>query len=283
MIQNSYKKNNNGKLYLIPTPIGNLEDITLRAINVLKDSCYIFAEDTRVSKLLLSKLDIKNKKIFSCHKYSEEKNKDKIFEIIKTGNDVVYMSDRGTPLISDPGEVITNYLIDNNVNVIALPGPSALLPAINMSGLDNSKFLFYGFLNSKNSIKCNELKKICSIPYTIIFYESPHRIIDTLKCIEKILGNRKMSISREISKIYEEVFRGKVSDAIDYYKDPKGEFVFIIDGNKNTDDEVDYVSKVSELIDRGYKMSNAIKEIATLYGISKNELYNECKEKLLWN
>jgi 16S rRNA (cytidine1402-2'-O)-methyltransferase len=151
MIQRSYVESEFGKLYLIPTPIGNLDDITLRAIKTLEQVDIIFAEDTRQTLMLLNHLKI-NKKIESCHKYSEMMHKDKIITILKSGKNIGYVTDRGTPLISDPGNVIVNYAIKENIDVIALPGPSALLPALNMSGISNEKFLFYGFLNSKESI-----------------------------------------------------------------------------------------------------------------------------------
>lgn len=281
MVQKSYSESKLGKMYLVPTPIGNIEDITFRAISILKEVDIIYAEDTRVAQSLLKKFDIK-KKVFSCHKYSEEKNKKAIYDEILSGKNIAYTSDRGTPLISDPGEVVVKYLISNNVDVISLPGPSALLPAINVSGLDNSKFVFYGFLNSKKSTRISELKKIAHLPFTIIFYEAPHRLLATLNDIKDTLGNRNIAVCREISKLYEEVFRGKVDDAVIYYKEPKGEIVLVVEGNESVE-EVDYIEKVKELVSKGYKVSNAIKEIAVIYGISKNDLYSECKEKLLWN
>ena len=279
MIQKSYSDSKNGKLYLVPTPIGNMEDITFRAISTLKSVDLVYAEDTRVTLNLLKKFNIK-KSIMSCHKYSEEKNKNNILNELLNGKNIAYVSDRGTPLISDPGEVIVKYAIENNIQVISLPGPSALLPALNMSGIDNSKFIFYGFLNSKKSVRIKELKSIAHYLFTLIFYEAPHRLNDTLKDMFDILGNRNIAICREISKIYEEVFRGTLKEAFDYSKEIKGEIVIVIEGNKSVED-IDYIAKVEELVKKGYKVSNAIKEVATIYGISKNELYNECKEKLL--
>ncbi len=281
MVQKSYSESKFGKMYLVPTPIGNIEDITYRAITVLKEVDVIYAEDTRVAQSLLKKFNIK-KKVFSCHKYSEEKNKEAIFNEISSGKNVAYISDRGTPLISDPGEVVVKHLINNNINVISLPGPSALLPAINISGLDNSRFLFYGFLNSKKNARINELKTIAHLSFTIIFYEAPHRLIATLNDLKTVFGNRNIAVCREISKIFEEVFRGSIEEAINYYSDPRGEIVIVVEGNKSTEN-IDYVEKVKDLVKKGYKVSNAIKEIAVIYGISKNDLYSECKEKLLWN
>lgn len=149
MIQKSYYDCGHGKLYLVPTPIGNMGDITTRAIDVLREAPYIYAEDTREAQALLKKFSI-FKIVRSCHKFSEERNKSEIIGLLRNGYDVAYMSDRGTPLISDPGQIIVREAIKYDFNVVALPGPSALLPALNMSGIDNSKFLFYGFLNSKS-------------------------------------------------------------------------------------------------------------------------------------
>ena len=162
MNQKSYEKCEFGNLYLIPTPIGNLEDITLRAINILKLVDVVYAEDTREAFKLLNYYNI-SKKIESCHKYSEMKHKDKIIKILLSGKNIGYMTDRGTPLISDPGNIIVEEAIKNKINVVALPGPNALLPALNMSGLSNQRFLFYGFLNSKKSIAKKELIELKNI------------------------------------------------------------------------------------------------------------------------
>ncbi len=279
MIQKSYKKNNLGNLYLVPTPIGNLSDITNRAIEVLSKVDKIYAEDTRESKKLLNSLKISNK-IESCHKYSETKRKEKIVNELKTGKNLAYISDRGTPLISDPGQIIADYVIKKSLNVIALPGPSAFLPALNMSGLSNDKFLFYGFLSSKQKERIEELKKLYTFPHTIIFYEAPHRINLTLIDMKNIFGNRKVSVSREISKLHEEIFRGTLLQAIEYSENIKGEIVIVVEGLKVNISNIDYVLEVKKLIKKGYKPSNAIREIATIYGISKNKLYNECEDIL---
>ncbi len=279
MIQRSYDKSKYGKLYLVPTPIGNMEDISFRAIETLKNVDKVYAEDTRVTGLLLKKYDIK-KKISSCHKYSEEQNKNKIINELINGLNIAYASDRGTPLISDPGEVVVQYAIENNIDVISLPGASALLPALNMSGIENDRFMFYGFLDSKEKARKDELKELCSFKYSMIFYESPHRLQSTLRNIKEIMGDRSISVCREISKVHEEVFRGRVNEAIKTYEEVKGEIVIVVEG-KILKDNINAVEKVKELIDKGYKMSQAVKEVATINGISKNELYNECMEKLL--
>ena len=279
MLQKSYSQSNNGKLYLIPTPIGNMEDITLRAISTLKEVDVIFAEDTRITNILLTKHNI-NKKVYSCHKYSEEKNKEKILKLLLEGKNIAMVTDRGTPLISDPGSVIVNYAIENNIDVISLPGPSALLPALNMSGLSNEKFLFYGFLNTKEQKIKKELDSIKDLPYTIIFYESPHRLQKTLTIMKDSLGNRKISIAREISKLHEEIFRGTISEAINAYETVKGEIVIILEGKKEQiEKEINYELEVEKLIKEGCSTKDAVKQIATKYNISKNKLYNQTKER----
>ncbi len=274
MIQKSYYDCGHGKLYLVPTPIGNMGDITTRAIDVLREAPYIYAEDTREAQVLLKKFSI-FKIVRSCHKFSEERNKSEIIGLLRNGYDVAYMSDRGTPLISDPGQIIVREAIKYDFNVVALPGPSALLPALNMSGIDNSKFLFYGFLNSKSVKRIEELKRIRSIEYTIVFYEAPHRITKTLSDIKMIFGNRNVAICREISKKFEEVFRGDLVSAIEYSKDIKGEMVIVVEGyDGKTPFKVDYVFEVMKLVNAGEMLSTAIKIVSMTYGISKNELYN---------
>ena len=276
MSQKSY--DNKPSLYLIPTPIGNMEDITLRAINILKLVDVVYAEDTREAFKLLNYYNI-SKKIESCHKYSEMKHKDKIIKILLSGKNIGYMTDRGTPLISDPGNIIVEEAIKNKINVVALPGPNALLPALNMSGLSNQRFLFYGFLNSKKSIAKKELIELKNIKYTIIFYESPFRIKETLQLIFDIFGDRKGSIVREISKIYEEVIRDDISNLIKKCDNIKGEIVLVIDGNKEEIiNNIDYEEEIKELIKKSYSKRDAIKEIADKYNLKKNELYNKYKE-----
>ena len=277
MIQKSYSESEYGKLYLIPTPIGNLDDITYRAINTLRDVDVVFAEDTRVTINLLKHFDI-SKKVESCHKYTEMKNKDKIINILKSGKNIGYVTDRGTPLISDPGNVIVDAVIEENITVIALPGSSALLPALNMSGINNERFLFYGFLQSKSSLAKKELIDLKEEKYSIILYESPHRILNTLELIFDVFGDRKIAVVREISKLYEEVIRGRVSEVISLADNIRGEIVLVIEGNNNIEDNNDYEKLINELIDKGYSKRDAVKEIAERYNVSKNKLYNMVKE-----
>lgn len=278
MNQKSYENSKYGKLYLIPTPIGNLEDITLRAIKTLEMVDIVYAEDTRETNNLLKYLKI-TKKVESCHKYTEMKHKNKIIEILKSGKNIGYVTDRGTPLISDPGNIIVEEAISNGIIVISLPGPNALLPAINMSGLSNEKFLFYGFLNSKPSISKKELIELNDIKQTIILYESPHRLTATLKQILAVFGNRKIAIVREISKLYEEIIRDNIENILKISDNLKGEIVIVIEGNtQEKEDKIDYNNEISKLIQSGYSKRDAVREVADKYNMSKNKLYNEFKE-----
>lgn len=278
MIQKSYENSEYGKLYLIPTPIGNLDDITLRAIKTLEMVDIVYAEDTRETLNLLKYLKI-NKKVESCHKYTEMKHKDKIVQILKLGKNIGYVTDRGTPLISDPGNVIVDESIKENITVIALPGPNALLPAINMSGLSNERFLFYGFLNSKQSLAKKELIDLKDIKQTIIFYESPHRITDTLSQLLDVFGNRNIAIVREISKLHEEAIRDNIENILKISDTLKGEMVIIVEGNTKEETlEVNYTEEIDKLLTQGYSKRDAIREIADKYNVSKNKLYNEFKE-----
>ena len=272
MIQKSY--DNKASLYLVPTPIGNLEDITFRAISVLKSVDIILCEDTRESTKLLKHYDI-NKKLIACHEFNEDKILDKVKNILDSGKNIALISDQGSPIISDPGFILARYLINNGYNVISLPGPTAFVPALSSSGIDPSPFIYYGFLNSKKSKREIELKKLVNYPYSIIFYEAPHRLNSTLKSILDIFGDRNISISREISKKYETIYRDKISNLIDNIE-LKGEFVIIVEGNKELIDysELDIVEHVKLYLDDLSEM-DAIKRVAKERGVSKSEIYKK--------
>ena len=278
MIQKSY--DNTPSLYIVPTPIGNMEDITIRALNVLKQVDIIFAEDTRITKQLLNYHGI-NKRIISSHLYNENQNTDKEIKLLKEGKNIALVSDRGTPLISDPGYILVKEAIKNNFNVIALPGPTALIPAIIMSGLGDGPFTFYGFLSNKESKRKKELESIKEKKETIIFYEAPHRIAKTLNNVKEILGNRKASIIREISKKHEEVIRGNVTDLIEKTLTIKGEIVLIIEGNKEKKDfsNLSIIDHINIYLKEGKNSKEAIKLVAKDRSISKNEVYKEYHNK----
>ena len=274
MSQKSY--NNTPTLYLIPTPIGNMEDITLRAINIMKKVEVIFAEDTRVTSLLLKSLDIK-KKLISSFNYNEETNKDKLLDYLDKGYDVGLVSDRGAPVISDPGYELASCAINNGYNVVGLPGPTALIPALITSGINPMPFLFYGFLNSKSSKRKQELMMLESEKATLIFYEAPHRILDTLEDMKNILGNRKIAISREISKKFEEIYRGNLDDIIGQLIDIKGEFVIVISGNNKDKnyDNLTIIEHVNLYLKEGKELKEAMKLVAKERNLNKRDIYNE--------
>ena len=276
MSQKSY--DNTPTLYIVPKPIGNLEDMTLRSINVLKSVDVIFSEDTRITLNLLNHFEIK-KHLVSMYKFNEASSSEKMLEYLKSGKNVALVSDRGTPIVSDPGNVCTKKVIEEGFNVVSLPGATALIPALTSSGLDASKFLFYGFLSNKSSLRKKELEKIKKERYTIVFYEAPHRILDMLKDLNEVLGDRFISISREISKKYEEIYRGRISIIIDEIGTPKGEYVVIVEGNTDIDDYSDISIKehVSIYIEEGYSEKDAIKMVAKERKIQKNEVYKEIK------
>ncbi len=273
MFQKSY--DGSPTVYLIPTPIGNLDDITLRAVNTLKMVEVIFSEDTRVTSLLLNHLNIK-KKLISSHEYNEKENEEKFLKYLEDGNDVGIVTDRGTPIISDPGYDLVKVAIEKGYNVVGLPGPTALIPALITSGLNPSPFLFYGFLNSKQSKRNKELEELKKEKATIIFYESPHRLKETLEDINKIFGNRKISISKEISKKYEEVVRGTITEVIDKFDNIKGEFVVVVEGNNDCVDytNISVVEHVTAYIKEGNSVNDAIKLVAKDRNVAKKEIYN---------
>jgi len=275
MSQKSYNSQN--ALYLIPTPIGNLEDITLRAINTLKKVDVLFCEDTRIAGLLLNKLDIK-KKLISCNNINEETVKEKVLTYLKEGIDVGLITDRGTPIISDPGYKVVEYVVNKGYNVIGLPGPTALIPALITSGIEPSPFLFYGFLNSKQSKLEKELEMLKSLKYTLIFYESPHRIITMLETLKNVLGDRKISLNREISKLYEEIYRGTITEVINELgKDIKGEFVIIVEGNKDivNYDELTIKEHIVSYVKLGYSEKEAMKLVARDRNTTKSDIYKQ--------
>lgn len=274
MLQKSYKNEN--ALYLIPTPIGNLDDITIRSLKLLREVDILLCEDTRVTGSLLKKYDIKQK-LISCHEYNEDSIKYDVVKYIKEGLKVGLVTDQGSPIISDPGFRVVQEVIDNGYSVIGLPGATAFVPALISSGIAPSKFLFYGFLNSKNSKQKQELESLKLYPYTMIFYEAPHRIINTLENMRKIFGNRHISLSREISKLYEEIYRGTIDEVLGNFDKLKGEFVLIVEGNTEQVDfsDIDIISHVKLYLDDGLSEMDAFKKVAKERGISKSIVYKE--------
>jgi len=276
MSQKSYDGKN--ALYLVPTPIGNLEDITMRALRILKEADIIFSEDTRVTINLLRHYDIK-KSVYPLHEHNEEQVTPKVLETLEDGKVVALVSDRGTPIISDPGYKCSKEVIEKGYCVLSLPGPTALIPALTSSGIEPSPFMFYGFLNSKESKQRKELEQLKDYPFTIIFYEAPHRIQISLSVMLEILGNRHISISREITKRFEEVYRGKIDELIPLFDNPKGEFVIVVEGNKEEKEtEINSISLIDEYIKQGYSEKDAIKTVSKQFNLSKNALYQQFLE-----
>ena len=264
-------------LYLIPTPLGNLDDITIRGLKTLEMVDVLFCEDTRETKKLLSKYNIQNK-LVSCHEFNEEKMKDRVLSYLSGGFNVGIVTDQGTPLISDPGYKITSLVVSNGYDIVSLPGPTAFVPALTVSLLAPHPFLFYGFLNSKTSKLEHELEELKDFKYTLIFYESPHRIIGTLNSLKKVFGNRKISISREISKIYEEIYRGNIDEVISELDgEIKGEFVIIVEGNKDifNYNDINVVDHIKNYINLGYSEKEAMKLVARDRKTTKSEIYKE--------
>ena len=274
MSQKSY--NDSPTLYLIPTPIGNMEDITIRAINTLKMVDVVFCEDTRVTGQLLKYLDI-SKKLISSHEHNETKNKQKLLEYLNSGSNVGLVSDRGTPIISDPGYELAKFAIEEGYNVVSLPGATALIPALTSSGIDPMPFYYYGFLNSKDSARRKELELLKNIDATLILYEAPHRINKTLKDLGNILGNnRKISISREITKKYEEIYRGTIEELIKENNEYKGELVIVVEGNKEKSEfkSLTLLEHINLYIEDGKSSMEAIKLVAKERGMKKSEVYD---------
>ena len=274
MIQKSY--DDTASLYLIPTPIGNIDDITVRALNTLNSVDEILCEDTRTTGILLKRYNI-NKKLVSCHEYNEEKMIDYVISKLKDGYNLGLVTDQGSPIISDPGFVVARGVIEAGFNVISLPGATAFVPVLSSSGIEPSPFLFYGFLNAKKSKQIEELKSLKSYKYTFIIYEAVHRIKNTLENMLDILGDRNICIGREISKIHEEYVRGKISELLLLVDIMKGEFVIIVEGNKEIVDysNLDIISHVKLYLDDGMKEMDAIKLVAKERKVAKSIIYSE--------
>lgn len=231
---------NPGKLILVPTPIGNLEDITLRAIRVLKETDIILAEDTRVSSRLLQHLGIE-KKLWTHHKYNEHKSVDSLVAKIQEGNSIALISDAGTPGISDPGFLLTRACVENDILVECLPGPTALIPALAISGLPTDRFIFEGFLPQKKG-RQKRLMQLAEETRTMVFYESPFRLEKCLSQFVEFFGaDRKACVCRELTKMFEEIKRGTVSELMEYYNQntPKGEIVIVVGGVEKQTPEKD--------------------------------------------
>ena len=268
--------NNKATLYLVATPIGNLEEMTFRSINILKNVSLIACEDTRNTKILTNHYQIETP-LLSYHKFNEKMTCDKILSVLKEGKDVALVSDAGYPLISDPGSILVDEVIKNDFNVTTISGACAFLNALVSSNLNLSTFTFIGFMDSKSSARRKQIIDIKEKKETLIFYESVHRIKETLNDLLEILGDRKITLARELTKKFEEYTRGYISEVIASLNElSKGEFVIVVEGNtqEKTINETQILEKITSLIKNGEKSKNAAEIVASTYNLKKNYVYN---------
>jgi 16S rRNA (cytidine1402-2'-O)-methyltransferase len=275
MERTSNYRNHHATLYLISTPIGNMEDITLRALRTLKEVPILFAEDTRVSQKLLKHYEI-DKPLQSLHEHNEMQKADWVLDHLAQGTDVGLMSDAGMPLMHDPGRLLVQKALESGYNVVCLPGANAALTGLVMSGIDPTPFYFAGFLDPKTTKRQTELRQIQYRPETLVFYEAPHRIQPFLKDILTVLGDRPITILREMTKAFEETIRGTVSEILTI-PDWKGELVVVVAGYKETDTSPagTVVEQVDYFIRSGLSKTDAMKKVSEMTDIPKNEIYRE--------
>ena len=268
---------NQGILYLVATPIGNLADFSLRAIEVLKSVDKIYAEDTRNSIVLLNHYDIKTK-LESYHEFNQNEKTLDIVKEVESGMKIALISDAGLPVISDPGYKVVEEASKRNLAISTIPGASAGISALIASGLAPMPYTFYGFLDSKKTKRVKELNDLKYINHTIIFYETPHRIKETLTDMLEVLGNRKIVLARELTKTYEEYIRGSIEEILNI-DNLKGEMVLIVSGYKEDESlDINPFEKIDELINLGYKPNEAIKEVSKLLNKDRRELYKDYLE-----
>lgn len=277
---------NKGKLYIVGTPIGNLDDITIRAVNTLRNVDVILAEDTRQTLKLLNHFEI-SKHMISYHRHNEDDKIEKIVEILNSGKNLALVSDAGMPIISDPGQNLVKYLVKNNYDIEVVPGVTALITAIVKSGLDSTRFTFEGFLSVNKKQRKERLKSLVNETRTMIFYEAPHKILSTLKDMYEYFGNRDICIARELTKIHEEYRYTNFKDAIINIEEYgiKGEIVLVISGasedkiNEEKNKEIEQINSlelVKEYMKNGDTKKDAIKKVAKLKGVNKDVVYKEC-------
>jgi len=274
-LSDTIKNKLNLGLYIVSTPIGNLSDITLRAISVLSNSEYILCEDTRISRKLLEKYKIKSK-LISNHKFNETKNLKKIIEILKLGKIVSLISDAGTPTVSDPGRILINECVKNKINIYPIPGSSAVSAAVSVSGF-SEKYFFYGFLPNKKKDLLNDLKDLSKINGSLVFFISPNKINDSIEYLKSFFSGRKILICREMTKFFEEYIRVNVDDLKPFQKIPKGELTLVISQNNS------HLIGLTELDKKKIRkmiQNSSVKDIVDLITeekkISKKEVYNYC-------
>lgn len=270
-------------IYVVATPIGNLSEMTPRAIEVLQDVDVIAAEDTRNTVKLLHHFGIKTR-LIAHHQHNEEHSADGIIHLLDEGKKVAIVSDAGYPLISDPGNILVKKASIKGYPIIPVSGSNAMLNALVASGMDTQHFLFYGFLNQQEKQRVKQLQTLKQIPYTIVFYEAPHRILKMLKNCKEVLGDREICIARELTKRHEEFIRGTISEILEVVDELKGELVVIVAGCSEQEhidvDSVDIHKLIQTYIEQGMTTNTAIKTVAKEIGISKNELYKQYHEEM---
>ena len=263
-------------LYVVATPIGNLEDISLRAIRTLKEVCLIAAEDTRKTRILLNKYDISTK-LTSYYEHSKQTKTATLLDRLINDENIAIVSEAGMPGISDPGYELIQAAIENGINVVPIPGPSAVTTALVVSGLPVSEFTYIGFLPRKKAERKKLLELIADEPRTIVAFEAPHRIKASLSDIKEILGARQIAVCRELTKLHEEVFRGSVAQAIEHFDNPRGEFTLVIEGKTKEEQAID-VSAIKEELKQlkksGIKAKEATVKISKEHGITRKQVYD---------
>lgn len=273
----------NGRLYLVATPIGNLEDITLRALKVLEKVDVIAAEDTRHTLKLLNFYAI-TKPLISYHRHNEEVKSDVLIDKLKNGENIALVTDAGTPGISDPGEEIVKKAIENNIEIIPIPGACALINALICSGFNTKEFIFYGFLPINKKLRTKKLNEISKQNKTIILYEAPHKLLKTLNDILENIGDINCILAKEITKIHEEYIRGKISELISRKEEIKGEYVILLDLNDNEQEdcskkEMPLEEQYEYYEKKGLEKKEIIKQIAKDRNTNKNEIYQKILKK----
>lgn len=273
--------NNCATLYLVATPIGNMSEFTPRAIEILKNVAIIGCEDTRTSAILLQHFDI-HTPTASYHKFNEKESVERFISLLRAGEDIALISDAGYPLVSDPGSVLVNKAIEEGFNVTTVSGASAFLNALVASGFSLSRFTFVGFLDSKSSARKRELEELKKKKETLIFYESPHRIEQSLNDMLVILGDRRVVVARELTKKFEEYIRGNLSDVVTDLEGIKGEIVVILEGNTQEEEPISeevLLDKINEMRRSGMSNKDIIANICACYDLKKNYVYNlVCKK-----
>ncbi|SCC09019.1 16S rRNA (cytidine(1402)-2'-O)-methyltransferase [Gilliamella intestini] len=265
-------------LYIVATPIGNLDDITLRAINTLKSVDLIAAEDTRHSGLLLQHLGIKAK-LFALHDHNEQEKSHLLIEKLKSGLSIALISDAGTPLINDPGYHLVKACRDNNIQVVPIPGACAAIAALSVAGLPSDKFSYEGFLPAKSKARQDSLAKLIDEPRTMIFYESTHRLLDTLQDMQTVFGaNKRVVLAKELTKTWETIVSFTISELVAWLNEDtnrqKGEFVLIVEGYVKTDNDIDQKAiNTLKLLQKELPLKKAAAITAEIYGLKKNQLY----------